>query len=57
MTTSESIADMLKFALLHDWGKRALIPTGCEALHIWDTYTNEVVAFYDMQALRAWAGY
>ena len=57
MTTSESISAMLKFALLHDWGNRALIPTGCEALHVWDTCTNQVVVFYDMRTLKAWAGY
>ena len=57
MKIEEKLAAMLNFALLHDWGRNAIIPSNCEALHIWDAYSNKVVVFRDMQSLRAWAGY
>ena len=57
MKIEEKLAAMLNFALLHDWGRNAIIPSNCEALHIWDAYSNKVVVFRDIQSLRAWAGY
>jgi hypothetical protein len=57
MTNQNQLAAMLKFAQLHDWGNQALIPMHSESLHVWDSYTNQIVIFHDMQTLKAWAGY
>jgi hypothetical protein len=56
-TTETKLAAMLSFAQSHDWGQQALIPSNCQALHVYDSYKDEVVKFYDMQTLRSWAGY
>jgi hypothetical protein len=57
MTNQNQLAAMLKFAQLHDWGNQALIPANCDALHVYDNYTNQIVVFHDMQSLKQWAGY
>jgi hypothetical protein len=51
------LADMLKFAQLHDWGNKAYLSDVTSALHLYDYCQKEMVAFYDMQSLKAWAGY
>lgn len=57
MTTPEQLAAMLKFAQLHDWGNQAYLSDATSALHLYDYCQKEMVAFYDMQSLKAWAGY
>jgi len=56
-TQRDKLASMLNFARAHDWGQKSLIPYASCALHIYDDYTGEIVKFYDMEALKAWAGY
>ena len=55
--TTKELAEMLKFANSHDWGKQAIVPAACEALHVYDNYLKKIVKFYDLKTLKMWAGY
>ncbi len=50
-----TLAQMLNFARLHDWGRNATIDSN--ALHLHDDEYEGVIAFYDFDSLRDWAGY
>jgi hypothetical protein len=53
----DTLTAMLDFARAHDWGRNSLISYRTNALHLYDSFADEVIRFHDMATLRAWAGY